>query len=131
MTQGSFFNDALSVARDVLANDTGRTRRHDPPTSHEAARKVKAGTHRANVLIALAAALDGLTQSELWTAGGPTHQTGRFPNHAQTRCEELAALGLAHKTGAVRVNTAGNHESVWYATDAGRAVAVELARGAA
>jgi hypothetical protein len=128
MTQGQLFDAPADIARDVTAERKGRTRASNPSTSHAAARTValKAGSHRANVLLSLLHAVDGRTQEELWLAGGPKRETGRFPNHAQTRAEELAAAGLAHRSDRTRPNQANNAEGVWFLTDAGRAVAVEL-----
>ena len=128
--QGSFFDTAADVARDVKAHRKAATHRDDPSTSHAAARKVAvvAGTHRANVLLALYRSAAGCTQEELWKAGGERRQTGKYPNHAQTRAEELADLGLARATERRRANDAGNDEQVWEITAAGIAVAAELQR---
>lgn len=128
--QGAFFDSPQDLARDVKAQRPARTHRNDPSTAVTAARTVAlvAGTHRANVLLALYRASDGCTQEELWKAGGPRRQTGKYPNHAQTRAEELADTGLARATKRRRANDAGNDEQVWEITALGREVAVELAR---
>lgn len=130
MTQFSFFDDPVSVARDVKAVRPAPSHRNDPATSRAAARTVAvvAGTIRARLLVDLLHAVDGRTAEEAWLSTG----AGRFPHVAATRLGELASHvpPLVAKTDRTRPTASGCEATVWVATDAGRAVAVELARGA-
>ncbi len=103
--------NALRQAMKANANTPGRARRNSPPTSKAAARTVKTGTVRYDVLQALRGAPHGMTHHEL---------IARFPNRAEssirTRTSELVEMGLVKDSGHTRSTRAGNEAIVWEAT---------------
>lgn len=119
----SLFDAGVS---EVVADNGGRVRSTDPETSKAAARTVKAGTQRARILTALVDASNGLNG---WEAAV---RCGIFRVHgATTRLEELEELGMVRRDGSTRPTDSGKQALIFYATDAGRTAAAELARSAA
>ena len=91
-------------------------RNTDPATSHQAAEHaaLKAGTHRALALRALARAADGLTDFEL------AQRTGIQQTSIGKRRGELVRMGLAESAGTTRPAPSGSPAMVWRVTARGR-----------
>jgi DNA-binding MarR family transcriptional regulator len=111
----------------VPVGEHPRARKTDPITSHQAAERatVTAGTNRA---LALLAYLDygPLTHFEL------ADRTGKAQTSIGVRSKELVTAGLVERAPCKpRPNRDGNPSIVWRLTEEGRAVALELQRGAA
>lgn len=115
----TLFDAALD---EVLADTGGRVRATDPETSQSAAKTVKAGTHRGQVLIALADAGErGLTGHEAWAVTDCA-----YPASATTRLEELEAVFFAARTDRTRATATGCQAIVFVATALGRERAAEI-----
>lgn len=114
-------------AEEVVADTPGRVRATDPQTSRDAARLVKRGTQREQVLHALVDAGDrGLTGHEACAL-----TSCLYPHVSGTRLGELAGFGLAVATGETRPTPSGATATVYVATDHGRACALALRSNAA
>ncbi len=107
---------------DLLDSLPAPSHRNDPQTSREAAPAgPRLGGQRRAVLLALAAAVDGLTGHQACAL-----TTCMYPSGATTRIEELCRLGLAEPSERTRATPTGRLATVWFATDAGRELAGEL-----
>lgn len=127
-TASTLFDLTDAALRPLFDYPTARAT--DPITSHEAAASARprAGTLRADALVALAAAgTAGLTDFELATkvsqlSGRPVGQTS-----IGVRRKELTTAGYVTATDRRRPSTTGTPAIVWQITDRGALEAHRLA----
>lgn len=101
--------------------DTAAARSTDPATSHDAARSVDVTACRGQILDALSAHPDGLTDHEL-DSMFPRWQ----PKSAGKRRSELTRLGYVIDTGRRVVGGNGRRRIVWAVTGKGAWVAQRI-----
>jgi hypothetical protein len=109
---GSAVNRAMRELKEFEKYKLSRmSRKADPQTSKDAAKKVELKEKQKQVLAAFRnAGSDGLTTSELDDLFRP--EWGNTST-ARTRRKELADLGHIKETEATRTNRRGNAEIVW------------------
>lgn len=110
----------------ILRPEPVPARRADPPTSVAAGRSVRlrAGSQKAVLLLAYAAASGGLTDDEAAEAAGLLQKPGACWWH---RCSDLRSAGLVAPTGEHRMGRAGELRMVCAITGDGRSLAAALA----
>lgn len=111
----------IAVAHQQLSlDDAPRARATDPSTSHEAARRVKAGTDKAAVLRVHHNHPGGLTDFEL------ADRMGRAQTSVGVRRGSLVRDGLVVATETRRATPSGAMAIVWRITPDGVDVARQL-----
>lgn len=101
--------------RTIFPDDTARTRRSDPLTSHEAADSNDHAVSRGVVYAELRKVDFGLADFEL-----QQRLAGRFsPERIRTARHELAEAGLVESLGIYRLTRAGRRAQVWGTTPKG------------
>ncbi len=96
---------------DLFSNldETGRARKTDPFTSHEAGRSVEANQVEQIVLDAIRKSINGLTADEI------VERTGLEKNTATPRTAPLKRKGLIYTDGTTKMGLAGRKVLVWKA----------------
>lgn len=116
----------FKLHEEPIGANHGQARRTDPPTSQEAAERIRPKSARWQLLAAHLADPDGLTDEEAADSAGLS-----LRSEYATRCSELMRAGYLRDTEATRTGASGMKRQVRVITEQGRAWFNRDARGAA
>jgi hypothetical protein len=110
----------------LFAEPTARTT--DPETSHKAAAsaRLRAGSHRAQILAAFTAPETMATGRTSWEVGHASGLANKPGCSYWTRVSELARSGLIEFTGETRTVDTGEQQRVYRITPAGLAAVRQM-----